>query len=191
MRWLRALRMVLTIAAAAVVVLFAASFVWAFSFYGERVCWATARGVVLRLNSGARFTSGSPLEFQVASAQSGHEVINVYNFDWANDQERTSRPWMLPRWGNGPGYVSRSWIPPVMVVPLWLPFLIVAVPCAVLWRFVPPRRPPGHCQRCNYDMRSLAVGTKCPECGSAVIVAAGSTIPPQASAPADPPSQVS
>ena len=36
-------------------------------------------------------------------------------------------------------------------IPIWLPFLIVAIPTAILWRR-DRGLPPGHCQRCGYDL---------------------------------------
>lgn len=53
-----------------------------------------------------------------------------------------------------------------VILPLWIPFLLIAVPTAFfLW---PKRRiPPGHCQFCGYDLTGNVSGT-CPECGSAV-----------------------
>ena len=47
--------------------------------------------------------------------------------------------------------------------PLWLPFVIVAVPTLLAWRFWPKPPKPGHC-RCGYDLRGNVSGV-CPECG--------------------------
>lgn len=41
-----------------------------------------------------------------------------------------------------------------VIVPLWIPFLLVALPTAVLfWRYR-RRVPPGHCPHCGYDLVS-------------------------------------
>ena len=50
-------------------------------------------------------------------------------------------------------------------VPLWMPFLALALPTAFLWHR--DRRPPkGHCQTCGYDLTGNVTGV-CPECGAA------------------------
>ena len=47
-------------------------------------------------------------------------------------------------------------------VPLWIPFLLIAIPTVIAWRR--DRRPkPGHC-RCGYDLTGNVSGV-CPECG--------------------------
>jgi hypothetical protein len=49
------------------------------------------------------------------------------------------------------------------VIPLWIPFVLLAVPTAFLWHR--DRRPPrGHCRRCGYNLKGNLSGT-CPECG--------------------------
>lgn len=49
---------------------------------------------------------------------------------------------------------------------LWMPFLLVIIPTAVLWWHDSSRLRPGHCQQCGYDLR--ASPERCPECGLAV-----------------------
>ena len=60
--------------------------------------------------------------------------------------------------GKGVGIrkASRFW-------PLWIPFVIVAVPTIWLWRHDRPN-PAGHCQRCGYNLTGNVSGV-CPECG--------------------------
>lgn len=64
-------------------------------------------------------------------------------------------PVWLPEWGPG-----------LLVCPLWIPFLLVAVPTAVFFRR-DRRIPPGCCQSCGYDLRGN-VSRVCPECGKRV-----------------------
>ena len=47
--------------------------------------------------------------------------------------------------------------------PVYAPFLAVAIPTLVFWRFAPKPVRPGHC-RCGYDLTGNTSGV-CPECG--------------------------
>jgi len=51
-----------------------------------------------------------------------------------------------------------------MLLPLWIPFLLVTAPTAVLWWRGRSRIPPGHCQNCGYNLTGNVSGI-CPECG--------------------------
>src|SRR4029077_8067454 len=54
-----------------------------------------------------------------------------------------------------------------LTIPLWLPFLVIATPTALLWYRDRRRRiPAGHCQKCAYDLTGNVSGV-CPECGMA------------------------
>ncbi len=50
--------------------------------------------------------------------------------------------------------------------PLYAPFLAVAVPTLLVWRFGPKPVKPGHC-RCGYDLHGNESGV-CPECGGTI-----------------------
>ncbi len=52
-------------------------------------------------------------------------------------------------------------------VPLWLPFLIVALPTAFLFYRDRKQIPPGHCSTCGYNLTG-AEHERCPECGEAI-----------------------
>lgn len=75
--------------------------------------------------------------------------------------EKTGLRW--PRVGARPGQVGRGFIP------LWLPFLAIATPTALLWwrDRRPKRYPPGCCRQCGYDLTGNMSG-RCPECGTAI-----------------------
>ena len=53
-----------------------------------------------------------------------------------------------------------------LFVPFWIPFLAFAIPTVILWRR-DRRFPPGHCQKCGYDLTGNESGL-CPECGKQV-----------------------
>ena len=48
-------------------------------------------------------------------------------------------------------------------VPLWIPFILLAIPTYMLWRR-DRRKPEGCCQNCGYDLTGNESGV-CPECG--------------------------
>jgi len=50
-------------------------------------------------------------------------------------------------------------------LPLWIPFVIVAIPTLILWRWT--RFEPGHCQTCGYNLTGNTSGI-CPECGTKI-----------------------
>ncbi len=55
-------------------------------------------------------------------------------------------------------------------LPLWFPLLVVGIPSGyMLWRRH-RRIPPGHCQKCGYNLTGNVSGV-CPECGEKVIAA--------------------
>jgi hypothetical protein len=65
----------------------------------------------------------------------------------------------LERWGDDTLWPARR-----HDLPLWVPFVVVAVPTAVLWWLDLRRIPPGHCQKCGYNLSGNISG-RCPECG--------------------------
>jgi hypothetical protein len=53
--------------------------------------------------------------------------------------------------------------------PLWIPFLLFAIPTALLWRrdhILTKRARANHCPKCEYDRVGLAATDPCPECGT-------------------------
>jgi hypothetical protein len=53
----------------------------------------------------------------------------------------------------------------LLMVPLWIPIVLVAFPTAVLWRRDHRRFSPGHCRKCGYNLTGNVTG-RCPECGT-------------------------
>lgn len=52
-------------------------------------------------------------------------------------------------------------------VALWVPFVLIAIPTAILWCSIRRRPPPHCCQHCGYDLTGNVSGI-CPECGAEV-----------------------
>jgi len=72
--------------------------------------------------------------------------------------------WRLT-WGIWDHYMlGRVW---AFILPLWIPFFILLIPTALLWRLDRRRFPAGHCQECGYDLTGNVSG-RCPECGTVI-----------------------
>lgn len=63
-----------------------------------------------------------------------------------------------------------------VLIPLWLPFLLVALPTGYLFWRDRRRIPPGHCQSCGYNLFANVSGI-CPECGEPCKSDAGEAVP--------------
>jgi hypothetical protein len=87
-----------------------------------------------------------------------------------NSTARTKRvaPWFLSGKNIGP----MIWWPGInprrfnLQIPLWMPLLLIGSVTARLWR-LDRRPPPGHCQRCGYDLTGNVSG-RCSECGAEI-----------------------
>ncbi len=66
--------------------------------------------------------------------------------------------------------IPASWM---LWIPLWLPFLAIAIPTAWLWRR-DRRHPPGYCRKCGYDLTGNVTGV-CSECATEIEGAKAST----------------
>ncbi len=76
---------------------------------------------------------------------------------WAEEAPQFERYWLPTYFFGGAGSG--------VIIPLWLLLLLTFIPTFILWRR--DRIPPGHCQRCGYDLTGNVSG-RCPECGEAV-----------------------
>jgi len=62
-----------------------------------------------------------------------------------------------------------------LVLPFWLVLVVAGAPTVWLWDRDRRRIPPGHCQRCGYDLTGNTSG-KCSECGMAKPKAAADAV---------------
>lgn len=165
MRWLRALRMGLGLAAAAVVALFAVSFVWGFHVEAHKMDVMASRGIVC-VSEWPLLPEGQQ-HWAVTARPAGVFLQSIRQMaHWAGGREPdTVWTFMLPVWRLG----SQNWpaggFIQATIVPLWMVAVAFGVPWLLLRLLVPRLTLPGHCRACGYDLRSLAVGTRCPECG--------------------------
>ena len=109
----------------------------------------------------------------IASTLQGHVVTVVAGgviVDWPEPSKSPWEHWRLHAtyspgrpftwtWGleTNPRFGSE------IALPLWLVALVPAIPTAWLWWSDRQRK--GFCRDCDYDLRGLAAGAKCPECG--------------------------
>lgn len=82
------------------------------------------------------------------------------------------RRWIQPRFSDAPDYFIHLRSPQIspyyyIVIPLWIPFVVVCAPTLLLWWRDRSRIPPGCCHNCGYDLTGNVSGV-CPECGGAI-----------------------
>ncbi len=73
---------------------------------------------------------------------------------------------LLPSFQVVPGSISPR-VMDVLSIPLWCPFLLTALPTALLFWFDRRRISPGRCPKCGYNLTGNVSGI-CPECGEPV-----------------------
>ncbi len=71
----------------------------------------------------------------------------------------------FPQVRDTPSDVSPNAAVRCVFIPLWLPFLIVALPTTFMFYRDRKRIPPGHCSTCGYNLTG-AEHERCPECGA-------------------------
>ncbi len=88
-------------------------------------------------------------------------------FEWQADSSRPLWKWSVE--------LNNSWAAYYVVIPLWLPFLFIALPTGFLfWSDHRKRTRVGHCTTCGYDLKGNTTG-RCPECGATTVARAASS----------------
>ena len=101
---------------------------------------------------------GDPRPFLCIIENGSCMIFRPIDNTWVLWGAWSGMPWMWrPRFEGQQG----AW---VLVLPLWIPLLLVAAPTAWLW-WRDRRFPSGHCQPCGYDLTGNVTGV-CPECGT-------------------------
>lgn len=151
----RTLKLGLTAACAAIVILFVVSLPWAFVVQGEtqtieasvgRICWVRLGRVDLPLFAGTKTR------------------LQCTGIHW-NESWR-------PRWSPGIDWSSVSQELQYVQIPLWLSLLLLGLPAAFLWWSERWPGVPGRCAECGYDLTGNVSG-RCPECGTAIPASPG------------------
>ncbi len=136
-----------------------------------------AWGVSLRLCLRIERTDSTPDaqgKYRTISATVSHGSVDSYHSPPSRLYGQLGTGWLARL------YPARSvpiWLPSVsywasdgwhVTLPLWMPFLVAAVPTGWLWWCDRRRTPPGHCRKCGYDLTGNVSGV-CPECGEKIL----------------------
>ncbi len=90
----------------------------------------------------------------------GTSVCPPHKLGWHATRVRLASPWWRPLY-------YHSALGTEVLIPLWIPFLVVGIPTGFLWWHDRLRIPLGHCQNCGYNLTGNVSGV-CPECGESV-----------------------
>jgi hypothetical protein len=106
-----------------------------------------------------------------------YSVVTSRYLDFSMPQETMVRSQIYDHWGVYDGWrSSESPLAPLFGwhdsavgwyarLPLWIPFMAIAIPTGFLWWKHRRRMPPGCCSRCGYSLTGNVSGV-CPECGA-------------------------
>lgn len=90
--------------------------------------------------------------------------INGYPMGWPFSRDTADQSF----WVWKPRLQGRLLHPTNLVLPLWIPFVVLALPTSFLFAFGrTTHRREGVCSTCSYDVTGISPG-KCPECGDPV-----------------------
>ena len=123
--------------------------------------WGVSLLVQPRYVSISSWSSLEPSSIAIAFAD--HEYYDKDIHGWGVGQRRPRIPsdygWMWPQ--RFRGRVT------LITVPLWLPFVAVAIATAILFYRDRRKNAPGFCGQCGYDLTGNTSG-RCPECGTPI-----------------------
>jgi hypothetical protein len=114
---------------------------------------------------------GEPVWPQVLATESRWVLIRTHNWYWGYAGE-VAYFGSAGGWNAGILY-GRDLSELHVGMSLLYPVALTLIPAALLWYADRRRRGPGSCGGCGYDRAGLAVGVKCPECGTVPASAPG------------------
>ena len=127
------------------------------------------------------------IDFGVGSFR-GSLNYGALSWDWFHRQLPPLAVGVAARWaprvgnladcfGIDPPQFKRDAISTYVYLPLWVPFLLVAAPTALLLYRDRRRTSPGHCPKCGYNLKGNVSG-RCSECGTPIDQRAGDPAAP-------------
>jgi hypothetical protein len=140
---------------------------------GRILKWA---GLVLSLIIAAAWAASIPYRWTCVTQKHSGDRSNVYSV-WIGHgclfsihyfleeryvESRVEYDPAWPRWGVHIWRFQRAIVQ--VQLPLWIPFLLVALPTSYLFWRDRRRIPPGRCRKCGYNLTGNVSGV-CPECG--------------------------
>ena len=106
------------------------------------------------------------LEFKQGVLATHHSSRGQRSGGWSVEWSPAWPTWTIGRmWLRT--YGVTPWVRVSVVLPIWMPFLLIALPTVLMFLRDRRRLPGSHCQRCGYDLRGNVTGV-CSECGMPV-----------------------
>jgi hypothetical protein len=107
------------------------------------------------------------LELREGVLATHHSSWGQRSGGWSVEWSPAWPRWMIGRMLSWTYGVTPSREEVSVVLPIWMPFLLVALPTVLMFLRDYRRIPPGYCQKCRYNLTGNTSGT-CPEYGTAV-----------------------
>ena len=151
---------------------------WVLKWMGTLVCalilaaWGSSTGLVWSRSLSVEYVGNSNYGLlQMGTIHWWDRVNQSAQKGWAVHSVSLSVtdpwPWWLRFGCLWPSIAQNPGRGRIVYIPLWLPFVLVAIPTAILWWRDRRRIPLGHCQHCGYDLTGNVSGV-CPECGTEI-----------------------
>jgi hypothetical protein len=134
---------------------------WALSFPVDFGWSDKGNNYQTRLAKGFAFIVHYPVNPDPLRYNPERWYVHIRTSSW---QAARPVPVFSSSWGSGNW---RQFSYSYLILPLWIPLIIMSTPTVFLFLLDHRRIPPGHCQRCRYDLTGNTSGM-CPECGKPI-----------------------